>query len=100
MSSEPEGVVNHWDRVVSILVILVGTGLCAVAVGADYVGLGDPASFGPKQVGLALVGEEPRASTETGPVNWQSAPHWAMSTWWFPQSVMMPPAYSYHQRKF
>ena len=24
--------------------------------------------------------------------------HWAMSTWWAPQSVIFPPEYSYHQR--
>ena len=25
--------------------------------------------------------------------------HWPMSTWWAPQSVSLPPEYSYHQRK-
>ena len=25
-------------------------------------------------------------------------PHWAMSRWWVPQSVSLPPEYSNHQR--
>ena len=38
------------------------------------------------------------AVTLTGPEPSMPRPHCAMSLWWAPQSVSLPPLYSYHHR--
>ena len=80
----------------------------AVAVlpfgGGDEAGaVGVLVGDGEVVVAVVVVGEilgQLRADgvAETGPVSSLPSPHWAMSLWCAPQSVSLPPEYSYHQR--
>ena len=79
----------------------------AVAVlavaGRDQVGaVGVRVGHGEMRVAVVAVGLvegfTPVAVTLTGPEPSMPRPHCAMSLWWAPQSVSLPPLYSYHQR--
>jgi hypothetical protein len=48
--------VNAWDRLLSLVLILAGAGITAIALGADLLYFGGPTGIGPKQVALALSG--------------------------------------------
>ena len=47
---------------------------------------------------FSRVSWTPLPSISTGPVSMAPNAHWAISMWWAPQSVSLPPEYSYHQR--
>lgn len=47
---------NRWNNFLPIALILSGTGLTTIALGADLLGFGGPQGIGARQVGLALSG--------------------------------------------
>lgn len=46
----------NWDKLLPVVLILAGAGLTVIALGADLLDFGGPASIGPRQVSLALSG--------------------------------------------
>lgn len=50
------GVRNYRGNIFSIFMLVIGTGLILVALGAEHIGIGNQSGLGPKQVMLTLAG--------------------------------------------
>ena len=47
---------RNWNQSLPSGLIVAGAGITAIALAADYLGVGGPTGFGPRQFALALIG--------------------------------------------